>query len=121
MAKILVVDDEPAIREIIILMIEMNGEFDIYQAASGNEAINFIKKEKSFDLVLCDYRMPDGDGGKVYSFLSDNAPGVPFVMVSSEVPEDHEEMSQLLIDNPKNGYVAKPIEATEIAKHLSVI
>lgn len=58
--KILVVDDEDGIRDLIVGELEFNGAI-CYQAVNGKEAIEVFKTQK-FDVVVSDIRMPNGDG-----------------------------------------------------------
>lgn len=58
--KILIVDDEELIREIFADYFEYLGAF-VTQAKSGNEALAFLKKQ-SFDVLISDVRMNNGDG-----------------------------------------------------------
>ncbi len=60
MAKILVIDDEPAIRFIIRRMLEYAG-YDVVESENAGESLEMIKKN-SIDLVLMDVRMPDMSG-----------------------------------------------------------
>lgn len=58
--KILVVDDEEGIRDLVVSEFEFNGA-TCFQAASGREAFE-IYKQNTLDAVVSDIRMPDGDG-----------------------------------------------------------
>jgi CheY-like chemotaxis protein len=58
--KILVVDDEEGIRDLVVSELEFNGAKCI-QASNGQEAFDQFKSQK-FDAVISDIRMPDGDG-----------------------------------------------------------
>jgi len=60
MTRILVVDDEPEMVEIITMMLENEG-YEIEKAYNGHECLNKLEKGK-FDLVLLDIRMPKMDG-----------------------------------------------------------
>ena len=62
--KILVVDDEPDIREFICQVLEDNGA-TVVAAADGKEAIDKARSEKP-DLMTLDISMPDMDGGQVF-------------------------------------------------------
>ncbi len=58
--KILVVDDEESLREILCYMLEEEGAI-ITQAAGGNEALEKIKTS-AVDIIISDFKMPSGDG-----------------------------------------------------------
>jgi len=59
-AKILVVDDEPDLREILVEELRDQG-FEVSEASSGNEAWSLVQKTE-FKVVISDIRMPHGDG-----------------------------------------------------------
>ena len=61
---ILVVDDEPDLREITSFELEYNGA-SVITAAGGYEALDIIKKNK-INLVISDVRMPDGSGERAF-------------------------------------------------------
>jgi two-component system nitrogen regulation response regulator NtrX len=65
MAKILVIEDEAAIRRVLVkILSEENDAYEVYEAEDGLVGIEKIKKE-DFDLVLCDIKMPKMDGVEV--------------------------------------------------------
>ena len=66
--QILLIDDEPFFLEIVSQKIKDKVQCNITLCPSGDEAIERIKS-KSFDLIICDFMMPDGDGLSVYQFL----------------------------------------------------
>ncbi len=61
--KILVIDDDPSIQEILRIILERNG-YMVYRANDGEEAVNQFVNIKP-DLVICDISMPKGDGFNV--------------------------------------------------------
>ncbi len=58
--KVLIVDDEEKLRSMIAMVIEYNGAI-VSQASNGVNAFEMLKKQ-SFDIVVTDIRMPNGDG-----------------------------------------------------------
>lgn len=82
MAKILVIEDEAAIRRVLAkILSEESKEYDVDEAVDGLEGIEKIKKE-DYDLVLCDIKMPKSDGMEVLSTSKKIKPEIPFVMIS---------------------------------------
>jgi DNA-binding NtrC family response regulator len=59
--KILVVDDDKDVREVLIEIIEMDLGHDCVGESSGNRALEYLKSN-SVDVLISDVRMPDGDG-----------------------------------------------------------
>ncbi|UNY97392.1 sigma-54 dependent transcriptional regulator [Zhouia spongiae] len=82
MAKILIIEDEAAIRRVLVkILAEENGEYQVEEAEDGLSGIEKIKKE-DYDLVLCDIKMPKMDGVEVLEAVKKVKPEVPFVMIS---------------------------------------
>jgi two-component system nitrogen regulation response regulator NtrX len=82
MAKILVIEDEAAIRRVLVkILSEENDTYKVEEAEDGLEGAEKIKKE-DYDLVLCDIKMPKMDGVEVLEAIKKIKPEIPFVMIS---------------------------------------
>lgn len=82
MPKILIVEDEKAIRNVLSnILKDENKDFDIEEAESGTIAIQKLS-EKEYDLVLCDIKMPGADGIEVLNYCRANHPDMAIVMIS---------------------------------------
>lgn len=66
--KVLVVDDEDLLREILVEAFELQGA-QVDHAESGNKAFEKVKNQ-NYDLILSDIRMPDGDGISLFANLN---------------------------------------------------
>lgn len=66
--KVLVVDDEDLLREILVEAFELQGA-KVDHAESGNKAFEKVKNQ-NYDLILSDIRMPDGDGISLFTNLN---------------------------------------------------
>lgn len=84
--NILVVDDQADIREIVVFALNHEFKAEVVSAMSGNKAIDLLKK-MPFDLVVCDYNMPDGNGLLVHDFVKEECPNTKFVFCSSEAED----------------------------------
>ena len=82
MSKILVIEDEAAIRRVLIKIIsEESDSYIVEEAENGLEGIEkFI--DNDYDLVLCDIKMPKMDGVEVLEKAKKIKPEIPFVMIS---------------------------------------
>ena len=82
MSKILLIEDEAAIRRVLVKILnEENKEYNVTEAEDGLVGMELIKKE-DFDLVLCDIKMPKMDGVEVLEATNKIKPEIPFVMIS---------------------------------------
>ena len=82
MSKILIIEDEEAIRRVLNkILSEENSSYEIFQANDGASGFEMIKQE-DFDLVLCDIKMPKMDGIEVLQLIKKIKPDIPIVMIS---------------------------------------
>ena len=82
MSKILIIEDEAAIRRVLVkILSEENDTYKVDEAEDGLAGIDKIKKE-DYDLVLCDIKMPKMDGVEVLEAAKKMKPETPIVMIS---------------------------------------
>jgi two-component system nitrogen regulation response regulator NtrX len=82
MSKILIIEDEAAIRRVLVKIIsEENKAYEVIEAEDGIQGIEMIK-ENELDLVLCDIKMPKMDGVEVLQHAKKIKPELPFLMIS---------------------------------------
>ncbi len=82
MAKILVIEDEAAIRRVLVkILSEENDKYEVFEAEDGLAGIEKIKGD-DYDLVLCDIKMPKMDGVEVLEAIKKIKPEIPIVMIS---------------------------------------
>ena len=111
-AKILTIDDEQAIRDVIATYLEDSG-FQVIEADNGRAGIEMCRRECP-DLVLCDLRMPEMDGLEVLAIVTQEFPEIPIIMVSGmgRVSDAIEALKLGAWD-----YVTKPIEDMAALEH----
>lgn len=80
MAKLLIIDDERAIRSTLREILEYEN-YEVEDIDNGIEGLELIKKKK-FDLVLCDIKMNRMDGMEVLEQALAHSPDLPFIMIS---------------------------------------
>lgn len=108
--RILVVDDEEAIREIVTSMLHSQG-YDCSQAASGLAALALLKSGERFDLVLSDLMMADMDGIGLLERTKEKYPEMPVVMVTAV----HDiSVALAAIRNGAYDYLLKPFEREQL-------
>ena len=82
MSKILIVEDEDAIRRVLKKVLsEENPKYKLDEASDGEKAISLIKTQH-YDLVLCDIKMPKKDGVEVLEFVYSYDSSIPIIMIS---------------------------------------
>ncbi|MGB5371217.1 MAG: sigma-54 dependent transcriptional regulator [Flavobacteriaceae bacterium] len=82
MSRILVIEDEAAIRRVLMkILSEENENYAVEEAEDGQKGLEAIKN-KDFDLVLCDIKMPKMDGVEVLEAARKFKPEIPFIMIS---------------------------------------
>src|SRR5690554_7468097 len=82
MSRILIIEDEAAIRRVLIkILTEENKGYEVFEAEDGLAGMEMIKNE-DFDLVLCDIKMPKMDGIEVLEATKKIKPEIPMVMIS---------------------------------------
>ncbi|RRV10267.1 response regulator [Pseudomonas sp. v388] len=84
-SKILLVDDDDAVRGLTATLLESFG-LTVIQAASGVEALDVLTPD--VDLVLTDYAMPGMTGGELASLLNDANPALPVIFVTGYADTD---------------------------------
>jgi two-component system nitrogen regulation response regulator NtrX len=82
MSKILIIEDEEPIRRVLVrILSDEDSGFEIQEASDGKKGIDLIKKE-SFDLVLCDIKMPKIDGIELLQRTRKTNTSLPFIMLT---------------------------------------
>ena len=103
MANILIIDDEEAIRNVLRDILEME-DYEVDEAKDGIEALSKIK-QKSFDAIICDIKMPKMDGMEVLERVNLLSPDTPIIMISGHGDID------TAVETVKKGafdYISKP-------------
>jgi two-component system, OmpR family, KDP operon response regulator KdpE len=108
MHRVLIVEDEPEIRNIVRVLLEGEG-YRVAEAASAERAQVAARTEKP-DLVLLDLGLPDGDGVEVVRHIRAWSP-VPIVVLSARTMEEQKIQA---LDAGADDYVTKPFSAPEL-------
>ncbi len=113
--RILVVDDEPNIREVVDLYLRREG-FDVEVAADGEAALEAIDR-KIPDLIVLDLMMPKVGGLEVTRILRDNF-DIPIIMLTAKSQEE-EKIAGLELG--ADDYVTKPFSPRELVTRVKVV
>lgn len=111
--NVLIVDDENGMRHMLSILLEREG-YEIDTAVDGKKGLDKIRSG-SYDLVLCDIRMPEMDGLSFLEQAQESDPHLPVIMMSAfgNVDTAIEAMKKGAYD-----YVSKPFKADEILLRL---
>jgi DNA-binding response OmpR family regulator len=104
--KILLVDDDDDLREALGEQLVMTEDFDVFEAASGAEAMEKVKAGH-FDLVLLDVGLPDTDGRDLCKRMRKQGLKCPVIMLTGH---DTDADTILGLDAGANDYVTKPFK-----------
>jgi len=83
--RILYVEDEETMRELITHMIKMHIECDLVVVHSGNQAIKLLGNDQNFDVIVSDYQMPEGDGGKLLEYVVQKGLSSYFILFTNTI------------------------------------
>lgn len=114
--KVLVIDDEPGVRELISEALSLS-EINAVQAADGLEALSFLRRER-FDLLILDINMPKLDGLALLEKLRTEGMSVPVLMLSARA--DKADINQGLRTGADD-YLTKPFSIEELVLRVKAI
>ena len=117
--KVLIVDDDAEIVELIVDVLDRDGRFEIKTASSGYEAGMATEKYKP-ELILLDYMLPDVNGNIVCQAIKGNPEfeNIKIIIVSGVVKQ--EEISQLLKSGAED-FIRKPFDVTELIRKITEV
>jgi len=118
MSKILVVDDDPAIREMVGLALVRDG-FDVLEAGDATAAGNALAADE-VDLILLDWMLPGKSGFEFIRSLRDGQPhsNIPVIMLTAR-DQEHERVAAL--EAGADDYIAKPFSISELLARIRAV
>lgn len=114
MSRILVVDDESSMRQLLEIALGKEG-YRVKAAESGQKAIKILSKD-SFDLVISDIRMPDMTGVEVLRYVKDLSQEIPVIMITAYAS------TETAVEALRLGaydYITKPFKIEELKNTIS--
>ena len=118
--RILIIDDEKEIRDILKMYLESAG-YKVTEANDGEEAINKMKEGANLlqvGLIITDIRMPKVDGVEAIDYIRGNAPSIPIIVLTGYPDAD---FGESLLGKGVKEYLIKPVEKSvllEIVKKI---
>lgn len=85
MTKILLVEDNKIIIEFVESVLTKELKASVVCFNSGNDAIDRLKVDRHFDLIISDYHMPNGTGYDLLEFATKNNIKIPFILFTSTI------------------------------------
>lgn len=114
MDRLLVVDDEPAVRQLVISLVERAG-YAAVGAGNAEEALARLRGVE-FALVLCDVNMPGMSGVDLVGRIQTAFPQTGVIMVTGE---DDPTIAEAALSRGAYGYLIKPFRSSELAINVS--
>jgi len=102
--RILIVDDDDALRQSLAEQLELHEEFEIGVAATGGDALQAVKALR-YDIVLLDVGLPDIDGRELCKVMRRGGHKMPIIMLTAA---DTDADTILGLESGANDYVVKP-------------
>lgn len=107
--KILIVDDDADIREVLNIQLE-NAGYQVFQAANGREAVDIVSENRDIDLVILDVMMPEMSGVEACTEIREIS-SVPVLFLTAKSKESDKEEAY---DNGGDDYLVKPFSRAEL-------
>ncbi|MGG7566934.1 response regulator transcription factor [Rhodovulum sp. DZ06] len=102
--KILLVDDDPDLREALAEQLLMTEDYDVFEGETGAEGMEKVKAQ-IYDLVILDVGLPDMDGREVCRLMRKQGVKCPILMLTGHVSDSD---AILGLDSGANDYITKP-------------
>jgi DNA-binding response OmpR family regulator len=114
--RVLVVDDEPMVREILARYLEQDG-YRVEVASDGNEALEALEKT-TFDLLLLDLMLPERDGIEVFRAIQEQQNPPAVIMLTAK----GEEADRILgLELGADDYITKPFSPREVVARVRAV
>ncbi len=117
MKKVLVVEDESAIREFIVINLNRSG-YDVLEAGNGEEALQLYDSHEDVDVVLLDIMMPVMNGMEACKELRKRSSTVGIIMLTAKT-EEMDKVNGLL--SGADDYVTKPFSPSELLARVDSV
>src|SRR5512134_3615523 len=110
--RILIVEDSPTMRQLLVFALKRLKEVDIVEAQDGMDGLRKVSSDH-FDLALIDINMPVMDGLKLISLIrgEDSLKEIPIVVITTEGANEDRDRALTL---GANEYLTKPIQANRV-------
>lgn len=116
--RVLIIDDEPAILAVYPEVLGV--DYSVTVASSGRAGLDIVASDSNFDVVLCDYMMPDMDGRAFYEHLRAQAPHLldRVLFCSGGLVSEH---AREFVASVKNPLIEKPISIDQLCVAIDAV
>ena len=116
--KILIVEDEKDIRDLIIYALQAKG-YETISADDGEKALKMLKENKP-DLVILDWMLPSVSGLEICRNIrrDENIKNIPIIMLTAKITEDDKILG---LDSGADDYITKPFSTAELSSRVKAI
>lgn len=117
--RILVIDDDDGLRDIIQISIEVIAGWDVLTATSGTEGLDVAKTQQP-DVILLDVMMPDMDGATTFKYLQalPSTAKIPTILLTAKATTNEK---QKLMALGVTGVITKPFDATDLVNQIRTL
>ena len=117
-AKILIIEDEKAVREMLCFTLKNNG-FEILEAEDSNSALDALR-ENEINLILLDWMLPGKQGIEISSIIrsSSEIKDIPIIMLTAKSDESDKVLG---LESGADDYVTKPFSPKELVARIKAL
>lgn len=114
--RVLIIDDEDGVREIIQISLEVAAGWEVITAASGSEGLEIAQAEQP-DAILLDVMMPELDGPATFEHLQADSKtkNIPTILLTAKAQMSEQKQ---FIDLGVSGVITKPFEAQNLVAQM---
>ena len=117
-AKILIIEDEKAVREMLCFTLKNNG-FEILEAEDSNSALDLLRKNE-INLILLDWMLPGKQGIEISSIIrsSSEIKDIPIIMLTAKSDESDKVLG---LESGADDYITKPFSPKELVARIKAL
>lgn len=117
--RILAIDDDDGVREIVQICLEVAGGWEVLTAASGREGLAIAQAEHP-DAILLDVMMPEMDGAATFKQLQANPDthNIPTILLTAKAKMSEK---QQFLELGVTGTISKPFEAVDLVRQIRML
>jgi DNA-binding response OmpR family regulator len=114
--RVLIIDDEPGIRQIVQIALKAIASWDVFMAASGSEGLELAESEQP-DVILLDVMMPGMDGLTTLRHIRENVAiqNIPTILLTAKAQSSEQQRFRELAIA---GVITKPFKAQELVDQM---